>query len=145
MKKLLSILVLSLLFSGSALAETITFSKCYTIKEGNLKFRDEIFEQNSYVIDFNKGIVESIMIYTDNHIKDSLEKYPNSDQQKYFIFQNKITSHNEFFVLSKATLGKEFNKMTSERIWDLKTKKVQMKTDWHHPDRTDTVLLIQCE
>ena len=145
MKKLLGIVVLSLLLSENAYAKTITFSKCYTIKEGNSKFRDEIYEQNSYVIDFNKGIIESIMILTDNHFKDLLEKNPDSGQSKYYTFQEKITSHNEFFVLSKATLGKEYNKATFERIYDLKTKKVQKKIDWHHPDRTDTVLLIQCE
>jgi hypothetical protein len=145
MKKLISILALSLLFSGTGYAKTINFSKCYTIKEGNLKFSDKIFEQNSFVIDFNKGIVESIMIYTDNHFKDLSEKNPLMGLSKYYIFQNKITSYNEFIILSKVTLGKEFNKFTSEKIWDLKTKKVQYKTDWHHPDRRDTNLLIQCE
>ena len=145
MKKLLSILVLSLLFGGSAYAKTITFSKCYNIKEGNFKFRDDLFEQRSYVIDFNKGIVETIMILTDNHFKDLLEKNPDSGQSKYYTFQDEITSYNEFIVLSKKIMGKEFNKATFERIYDLKTKKVQRKVDWHHPDRTDSVLLIQCE
>jgi len=145
MKKLLSIIVLGLLFGGSANAKSITFSKCYNIKEGNFKFRDDLFEQRSYVIDFNKGIIESITILTDNHFKDLLEKNPDSGQSKYYTFQEEITSYNEFIVLSKVTLGSEFNKATFERIYDLQTKKVQKKTDWHHPDRTDTVLLIQCE
>ena len=145
MKKLLGIVVLGLLLSGNAYAKTITFSKCYNVKEGISKFRDDLYEQRSYLIDFNKGIIETIMILTDNRFKDLLEKNPDSGQSKYYTFQDKITSYNEFIVLSKKTLGKEFNKATFERIYDLKTKKVQRKIDWHHPDRTDTVLLIQCE
>ena len=146
MKKLLSILVLSLLLSGNASAEIITFSKCYNVREGEFKFRDDLYEQRSYVIDYNKGIVEYISILTDNYFKDLLEKNPDSGQRKYYFMENKIDTFNDLLVKTRDTIkANESNIITFEYIYDLKTKKIQKTTSYSDINRKSEVLFIQCQ
>ena len=69
MKKLLSILVLSLLFSGNAFANTVNFV-CQWNNEGKLDKQKEFFEltEKKLAIDGKEFILSSKPIITDTHI-----------------------------------------------------------------------------
>tara|TARA_R110002153_G_scaffold129719_1_gene278470 strand:+ start:468 stop:905 length:438 start_codon:yes stop_codon:yes gene_type:complete len=141
MKKLLSIIVLGLLLSGNAYAKVIIFSKCYNVQEGNFKFRDDLFEQNKYIIDTNKGTINNLRVLTDKYLINMVKKNPDSDISKYNNYQDKITTHNEFIVLHKKVVyGNTF-----EDIYDLKKKKIQKKIDYNNPGGAADIYLYQCQ
>ena len=73
MKKLLSILVISLLLSGNAYAEIIEFSKCAYERDG-YKFRTDLYEKKSYLIDLSKNKVEYVAVLTDPYFKKLVKK-----------------------------------------------------------------------
>lgn len=144
MKKLLSILVLSLLFGGSGYAEIITFSKCYNVKEGNLKFREDRYEKRNFVISIKKRIISNSVVLTDEYYDKLSKKY--SGQRKYFFTEDKIDSFNDLFVKTRDTIkANESNIITFEGIYDLKTKKIQKTISYSDINRKPEVLFIQCQ
>lgn len=70
MKKFLSILVLSLLFGGSAFAKKIEISKCST--DG--KFDKKTFIDRKFVIDEKRNVVSFVSIYQDSFLKKEREE-----------------------------------------------------------------------
>ena len=142
MKKLLSILVLSLLLSGNTYSEIIEFSKCARERD-NFKFRTDLYEKKSYLIDLSKSTVESVAILTDSYFKKLVKKNPDSGQPKYIILEDKIHSYNEYIVITKK--GAKSDSISFEKIFDLKSKKIQSSYIYKDPKRNNEVSLLQCQ
>ena len=140
MKKFILIIVLCLVWSGSAFAKEILFSNCASQKD-NYEFRADLYERNDRLINTNKGVVTSIRILQDKYFNDLLKKNPNSGQPKYFSDETKIHSFNEFLVVTK----KNFKPVTFEHIYDLKQKKIQLRQIYEDINREDEVSLYQCK
>ena len=73
-KKLLGMIVLSLLLSGNAYADVLKFSKCYTYqndrdKTGRTSFDSSKYEKSEFTINFNTGTVLLLNILTDKEHK----------------------------------------------------------------------------
>ena len=68
MKKLLGILVLSLLFCNVGFAEKIIFFDC-AVKKDNFIFNSKMWERNEIIIDTYAKTVTSIMVRTDEMMK----------------------------------------------------------------------------
>lgn len=146
MKKLLSILVLSLLFGGSAFAEVITFSKC-AHERYDFKFPSNIYEKVVRIIDTDKKIVSKIVIFTDEHVKKTNEEHPEVEQGKYYFGESKIHSFNEFVVKTKYKTEINNVKDIQETIYDLKSKKIQV-THSIYRDGTHSqtnITYLQCQ
>ena len=142
MKKLLSILVLSLLLSGNTYSEIIEFSKCARERD-NFKFRTDLYEKKSYLIDLSKSTVESVAILTDSYFKKLVKKNPDSGQPKYIILEDKIHSYNKYIVITKREAKSD--SVSFERIFDLKSKKIQSSFIYKDPKRNNEVSLLQCQ
>ena len=82
MKKLLSIIFVSLLLSGNAYAEIITFTKC-AIERDNYIFDTESYERYELRFDTTAKTVTKIVEYTDKYIK----KY---GELKHYVFESKL-------------------------------------------------------
>ena len=142
MKKLLSILVISLLLSGNAYAEIIEFSKCAYERDG-YKFRTDLYEKKSYLIDLSKNKVEYVAVLTDPYFKKLVKKNPDSGQPKYIILEDEIHSYNEYIVITKK--GAKSDGISFEKIFDLKSKKIQSSYIYKDPKRNNEVSLLQCQ
>ena len=68
MKKLLGILVLSLLFCNVGFAEKIIFSDC-AIEKDDFIFNSEAWERNERIIDIYSRTVTTIMVKNDEYMK----------------------------------------------------------------------------
>ena len=142
MKKLLGIVVLSLLLCGNAYSEIIEFSKCAHERD-NFKFRTDLYEKKSYLIDLSKSRVELVTVLTDSYFKKLKEKHSDySGQPKYIVVKEKIDSYNEYVVVSLK--GAKSDSIYSEKIFDLKSKKIQHSFIYKDPKRND-VSLWQCQ
>ena len=145
MKKLLFILVLSLLFSASAYSKIITFSKCAN-QESNFIFLPMIFEKFERVIDTKAGTVTVTTIFTDEHYQKLLnQKNIAPGQPKYYFQKDKIDFFNERIV--KTTRVETYSKaqVVSEALYDLETKIIQITSKNSNPDIDDDVVFIQCQ
>ena len=82
MKKLLSIIVASLLLSGNGYAEIITFTKC-AIERNNYIFDTEMYERYELRFDTTAKTVTKIVERTDKHAKET-------NEMKHFIIEEKL-------------------------------------------------------
>ena len=142
MKKLfLSILVFCSLLGGNTYAEIIEFSKCARERD-NFKFRTDLYEKKSYLIDLSKKKVEYVAVLTDSYFKKLVKKNPDSGQPKYIILEDKIHSYNEYIVITKRGAN---DSISFEKIFDLKSKKIQSSIIYKDPKRNNEVSLLQCQ
>ena len=114
MKKILGILVLSMLFTTITNAKIIVLSKCFYTKNGN-KFNSEIYKQNYYKVDTNKKTVAHIEVISDEWAK----KNPSSSKvqiQKY-----DLDYYDNDFVVAFKKIGQRTYKYTL----DLKKKSLK--------------------
>ena len=143
MKKLfLSILVFCSLLGGNTYSEIIEFSKCARERD-NFKFRTDLYEKKSYLIDLSKSKVEYVAVLTDSYFKKLVKKNPDSGQPKYIILEDKIHSYNEYIVITKK--GAKSDSISFEKIFDLKSKKIQSTYIYKDPKRNNEVSLLQCQ
>ena len=115
MKKILGILVLSMLFTTITNAKIIVLSKCFYTKNGN-KFNSEIYKQNYYKVDTNKKTVAHIEVISDEWAK----KNPSSSKvqiQKY-----DLDYYDNDFVVAFKKIGQRTYKYTL----DLKKKIIEV-------------------
>ena len=140
MKKLLSILVLSLLLSGNAYSKIIKFSKCANERD-NFEFRTDLYEKRSYLIDLSKGIVEYVVVLTDSYFKQLVNKNPDSGQPKYIVHKDIIHSYNEYVVVTL----KESDTLSLEVIYDLKSKRIQSSLISKDQKLNNSVRFYQCQ
>jgi hypothetical protein len=143
MRKLFStILVICSLLSGNAYSEIIEFSKCANERD-NFKFRTDLYEENSYLIDLSRSTVERVAILTDSYFNKLVKKNPDSGQPKYIVQKDKIHSYNEYVVITKK--GSKSDSISFEKIFDLKSKKIQSSFIYKDPKRNNEVSLRQCQ
>ena len=82
MKKLLSIIFVSLLLSGNAYAEIIKFTKC-AIERNNYIFDTESYERNELRFDTTAKTVTKIVERTDKHAKET-------NEMKHYVGESKL-------------------------------------------------------
>ena len=82
LKKLLSLIFVSLLLSASAYAEIITFTKC-ALERNNYIFDTEMYERYELRFDTTAKTMTKIVEYTDKYIK----KY---GELKHYVFESKL-------------------------------------------------------
>ena len=113
MKKLLGIVVLSLLLSGSgnANAEIITFLKCAK-ERNNYKFDSSKFEKYELKFDTLAKTVTKIVVRTDKHAKET-------NEMKHFIRESKLDYM--FDNLAGRTIRVD-SKILFKIIYDLEKK-----------------------
>ena len=111
MRKILSILIISMLFTSIANAKIIVLSKCFYTKNGN-KFNSEIYKQNYYKVDTNKKTVAHIEVISDEWAK----KNPSSS--KVHIQKYDLDYYDNDFVVAFKKEGQRTYKYTL----DLKKK-----------------------
>ena len=70
MKKLLAIIVLSLLWGNSSYAKNITLNKCKNIKYDSL-----MYEKDYYIIDLKKKEIPHVVVYDDKYFKETREAF----------------------------------------------------------------------
>ena len=138
MKKLLSILVVSLFFSGSATSEIINFYKCSSSKDPTT---DNFYDEHSYKIDLiNKSVIEKkivsdyeweIMSENARQIisKISIDEYPIQILDTDFVVVNQSY---------KTSKGLTYFKYT----FDLKKKIIQKQ--YISYDERKSVYFYQC-
>ena len=142
MKKLfLSILIFCSLLGGNTNAKIIEFAKC-AYERDDYKFRTDLYEKKSYLIDLSKKKVEYVAILTDSYFKKLVKKNPDSGQPKYIILEDKIHSYNEYIVITKRGAN---DSISFEKIFDLKSKKIQSSIIYKDPKRNNEVSLLQCQ
>ena len=112
MKKLLSLIFISLLLSGNAYAEIIKFTKC-AIERDNYIFDTEMYERKEFRFDTTAKTVTKIVEYTDKYIK----KY---GELKHYVFESKLDYIVDHLAgrTSIAQNGKELFKY----VYDLEKK-----------------------
>lgn len=115
MKKILSILILSMLFTSVANAKIITLSKCFYTKMGNT-FDSETYKQNYYKVDTNKKTVAHISIVSDKWAK------LNPSRQKINIRKYDLIYYDSDFVVARKKKGQRTFKYTL----DLKKKIIEI-------------------
>ena len=115
MRKILSILILSMLFTSIANAKIIVLSKCFYTKNGN-KFNSEIYKQNYYKVDTNKKTVAHIEVISDEWAK----KNPSSS--KVHIQKYDLDYYDNDFVVAFKKEGQRTYKYTL----DLKKKIIEV-------------------
>ena len=98
MTKLLGILVLGLLWCNPSYA--LTFSKCYESFEGS--FNSELYEKRYYEIDFNRGTVTQVTIYSD----DFFSRVSDSGVRKYTALPFQITFADENIIAAERIHNK---------------------------------------
>lgn len=142
MKKLfLSILVFCSLLGGNTYAKIIEFAKC-AYERDDYKFRTDLYEKRSYLIDLSKKKVEYVAVLTNSYFKKLVKKNPDSGQPKYIIREDKIHSYNEYIVI---TLIGANDSISVEKIFDLESKKIQLSYIYKDPKRNNEVSLLQCQ
>ena len=72
MKKLLAIIVLSLLFSGNAYSGVVELKKCSV---GDNKFNPKQYEKRSWVINPEKSLVQRVAVLTDRSYEEQKKKF----------------------------------------------------------------------
>ena len=115
MRKILSILILSMLFTSIANAKIIVLSNCFYTQMGN-KFDTEVYKQNYYKVDTNKKTVAHIEVISDEWAK----KNPSSSKiniQKY-----NLDYYDNDYVVAFGKKGQRTFKYTL----DLKKKIVEV-------------------
>lgn len=115
MRKILSILIISMLFISIANAKIIVLSKCFYTKNGN-KFNSEIYKQNYYKVDTNKKTVAHIEVISDEWAK----KNPSSS--KVHIQKYDLDYYDNDFVVAFKKEGQRTYKYTL----DLKKKIIEV-------------------
>jgi hypothetical protein len=115
MKKLLSIIVLSLLLSGNAYAKIIILSKCFQTAVAN-EFDTEVYEKQYYKVDTNQKTLAHISVITDEWLKNS------SSKSKIIIEKYDLDYYDDDYVVG---LDKKQNK-TFRYTLDLKKKIVEI-------------------
>tara|TARA_Y200000002_G_scaffold316942_1_gene275417 strand:+ start:174 stop:578 length:405 start_codon:yes stop_codon:yes gene_type:complete len=115
MRKILSILIISMLFTSIANAKIIVLSKCFYTKNGN-KFNSEIYKQNYYKVDTNKKTVAHIEVISDEWAK----KNPSSS--KVHIQKYDLDYYDNDFVVAFKKEGQRTYKYTL----DLKKKIIEV-------------------
>ena len=145
MKKLLGIVVLGLLFGGSAYAKTFTFSKCAN-QMSNFIFQPTKFEKFERVIDTKAQTVTVTTIFTDEHYQELLNKKNIAPgQPKYYFQKDKIDFFNEQIVKTTRVENYSKSQVVREAIYDLETKIIQITSKNSNPDIDDDVVFIQCQ
>ena len=143
MKKLfLSILIFCSLLGGNTNAKIIEFAKC-AYERDDYKFRTDLYEKKSYLIDLSKKKVEYVAVLIDSYFKKLVKKNPDSGQPKFIILEDKIHSYNEYIVITKK--GAKSDNISFEKIFDLKSKKIQSSYIYKDPKRNNEVSLLQCQ
>ena len=130
MKKLLSILVLSLLLSGNAYAKTIILSKCfYTASEK--KMDTSVYEKNYYKVDTVKKTVTHIERTSDEWAKD----HPNDP--RIHIMKYTLDYYDDDYVVG---IEKK-NSRTTKYTLDLKKKLIEV----YDVDRRKLITYHKCD
>ena len=114
LKKLLSLIFVSLLLSASAYAEIITFTKC-ALERNNYIFDTEMYERYELRFDTTAKTMTKIVEYTDKYIK----KY---GELKHYVFESKL----DYIVDHLAGRSSSHNGETLFKyIYDLKKKTIE--------------------
>ena len=114
MKKLLSLIFVSLLLSTSAYAEIITFTKC-AIERNNYIFDTAKFERYEFRFDTTAKTVTTIGERTDKHAKEA-------NEMKHFVIEEKL----DYIVDHLAGRSSIHNGETLFKyIYDLKKKTIE--------------------
>ena len=131
MKKLLGIVVLSLLLSGNAYAEIITFYNC-AFEQDNYAFNNKKYERYEIKINLSKKTKENIIIFTDDYANKK-------DQRKYNIYESKIDKIIDHFAIKE--LKRQDGSTLISTVYDLKLKLFEI-TDYGDKGR---VKKIKCK
>ena len=114
LKKLLSLIFVSLLLSASAYAEIITFTKC-ALERNNYIFDTEMYERYELRFDTTAKTMTKIVEYTDKYIK----KY---GELKHYVFESKL----DYIVDHLAGRSSSHNGETLFKYtYDLKKKTIE--------------------
>jgi len=114
MKKLLSLIVVSLLFSVNGYAEIITFTKC-ALERNNYIFDTEIYERYELRFNTTAKTVTKIVERTDKHAKET-------NEMKHFIIEEKL----DYIVDHLAGRSSIYNSETLFKYnYDLKKKTIE--------------------
>ena len=130
------------MLGGNTNAKIIEFAKC-AYERDDYKFRTDLYEKKSYLIDLSKKKVEYVAVLTDSYFKKLVKKNPDSGQPKFIILEDKIHSYNEYIVITKK--GAKSDNISFEKIFDLKSKKIQSSIIYKDPKRNNEVSLLQCQ
>ena len=142
MKKLLGIIVLSLLLSGNTYAKKIILSNCYTSEieyadgepadketienEIRTEFDKSKWIENKYVFDLEKNIYTKIMIKSDDWVEEQRKKDPEWVVDKISGFGGQIDYVDENFI--KASKIRGTGNLKSEYIYDVDLNNNIIKT-----------------
>ena len=120
MKKILGIIILSLLFSGNAYAEEITLKKCHW------SFEDKLAKQKReawyFLINESKKTINNVKKYKKSYVKKFNDKYKSKGKyrmRRIYITEYKLTYIDDDYAKGES----EF----LDIIIDLNDKTVQME------------------
>ena len=136
MKKLTGIVLLSLLLSFNAYSKTIELKKC---SSDSWKYNPKEYEKKSYIVNYDKSLVQRVNILTDEFLLDQKQKLIADGKKELANLVDKITV-NDFeidyadnkYVKAKNNYSINDKKYTSVLEIDLKKKIVYYQPTLSH-------------